>query len=78
VVSPLTFPTREACEKAIAALDGTKIRSRALRVNEAEVRPNHDDPHERPRNVSMKVENLKRVDDRPIGPNRKRVRYKGI
>jgi len=73
----VTLASREEGEKAIAALDGSKIRGRALRVNEAEDRQGH---HEggRPPRVSLKVEKSRDVDARPIGPDGKRIRYKGI
>lgn len=74
----ITLGSREAGEKAIEELDGSKLGSRAIKVNEAEDRRSDGHPGERPRRVSMDVEIAKRVDDRPIGPDGKRVRYKGI
>ena len=73
----VTFETREAGEKAMEVLNQTKIDGRDLRVNEAEERRGGH-PSERPKWVSMKVEKTRPVDDRPVGADGKRVRYKGI
>lgn len=73
----VTLGSRDAGERAIETLDGKKIHGREVRVSEAEERrPRFDEG--RPPRVSMKVEVTRRVDDRPIGPDGKRVRYKGI
>jgi RNA recognition motif-containing protein len=73
----VTFGSSEAGEKAMAELNGSKLGGRELAVKEAEERqPRHST--ERPPRPSVKVEKLKRVDDRPIGPDGKRKRYKGI
>lgn len=72
----VTFATRESGEHAMKALDGTELKGRTLRVNEAEEREHAR--HERPPRASVDVDDLKRVDDRPIGPDGKRIRYKGI
>ena len=74
----VSFDTREAGEKAMEELDGSTLGERTLRINEAEDRRSGGRPFERPRHVSLKVEIGKRVDDRPIGPGGKRVRYKAI
>ena len=74
----VTFGSREAGEKAMKELDGMKLGGRELRVNEAEERRPRGGPGERPPRASMNLEKTKRVDDRPIGPDGKRVRYKGI
>lgn len=73
----VTYSTREVGEGAMDELDGTKLHGRALNVNEAEERSapvNRD----RPRRVSTDVEVSRRVDDRPVGPDGKKVRYKSI
>lgn len=72
----VTLASREAGEEAIKALDGVTISGREISVNEAEER-RRPSPTE-PRRVSMKVELPRPVDDRPIGADGKRVRYKGI
>ena len=72
------FGTQELGEKAMVELDGSKLGGRELRVNVAEDRRPEAHPAERPRRVSVALEDVKRVDDRPIGPDGKRVRYKGI
>ncbi len=72
----VTFATREQGERAMEALDGTTLDGRSLRVNEAEDR--RDTHPADVRRVSMKVENLRPVDDRPVGPDGKKVRYKSI
>lgn len=74
----VSFGTREAGEKAMEELDGTKLGGRELRINEAEDRRPGGHPADRPRRVSLNVEIGKRVDDRPIGPGGQRVRYKAI
>ncbi len=74
----ITLASREAGEKAIKELHGTVIRDREIKVNEAEDRRDHRHPAERRPRVSMDVDIKKRVDDRPIGPDGKRVRYKSI
>lgn len=74
----VTFGTQESGEKAMEALDGSEFAGRELRVNVAEDRQPGSHPAERPRRVSLAVEVGKRVDDRPIGPDGKRVRYKSI
>ncbi len=73
----VTFGSRAAGEKAMEALNGFSIGGRELKVNEAEERrPNQ--PSEPRGRVSMNVEITRAVDDRPIGNDGKRVRYKGI
>lgn len=74
----VTLASREAGEKVIEELNGTKIGGREIKVNEAEERRDGASPGERPRRVSMDVDSTKRVDDRPKGPDGKRIRYKGI
>ena len=73
----VTMDSQEAGEKAIEALDGTKMDGRELKVNEAEERRSGH-PADRPKNVSMNVPKQRPVDDRPIGKDGKKVRYKGI
>ncbi|MEJ6579550.1 MAG: RNA-binding protein [Akkermansiaceae bacterium] len=74
----VTFETRELGEKAMDALDGTTLGGSKLRINEAEDRRSDGHPSDRPRRISLTVETGKRVDDRPLGPGGKRVRYKSI
>ena len=74
----VTFGSRELGEKAMEALDGTKVAGRELRVNEAEERAPSTHHADRSRRVSLEVDITKRVDDRPIGADGKRVRYKSI
>ncbi len=73
----ITLDSQEAGEKAIELLDGTKIDGRELRVNEAEERRDRH-PAERAPRVSMNVPKQRPVDDRPVGKDGKKVRYKGI
>ena len=72
----VTLETQEGGEKAMEVLNNTKIDGRELRANEAEER--RSGPSERPSWVSMKVPKQRPVDDRPIGSDGKRVRYKSI
>lgn len=73
----VTFGTREAAEKAMNELDGAKLGGRELRVNEAEERGPRQAAERAPR-VSMDIDDIPRVDDRPVGPDGKKVRYKAI
>jgi len=73
----VTFATTEQGEKAMHAVNELKLHGRELRADEAVDRRPSGPSAPRPRDVSMKVE-VERVDDRPIGPDGKRVRYKGI
>jgi RNA recognition motif-containing protein len=74
----VTFGSREAGEKALKSLDGMKLGGRELRVNEAEERRQQTNWGPREPRVSMDLDNSRRVDDRPLGPDGKRIRYKGI
>ncbi|MGJ8642830.1 MAG: RNA recognition motif domain-containing protein [Luteolibacter sp.] len=75
----ITLGSREDGEKAIEILNETKIDGRELRANEAEERGRGPGGGpERPKWVSLKVPKTRPVDDRPIGADGKRVRYKGI
>ncbi|WP_226895467.1 RNA recognition motif domain-containing protein [Luteolibacter marinus] len=73
----VTFETREEAEAAMEALNRKKIDGRELKVNEAEERRGGH-PADRPKWVSMKVEKMRPVDDRPVGPDGKKIRYKSI
>jgi cold-inducible RNA-binding protein len=73
----ITMDSQESGEKAIQALDGMKIDGRELKVNEAEERRSAH-PADRPARVSMSIPKQRPVDDRPIGKDGQRVRYKGI
>jgi cold-inducible RNA-binding protein len=72
----LTMADRESGEKAIEVLNQLKLDGRELRVNEAEERSSGH-PSDRPKWVSMKVPKAL-SDDRPIGADGQRVRYKSI
>lgn len=72
----ITFETQEGGEKAMEVLNNTKIDGRELRANEAEER--RAAPSERPKWVSTAVPKQRPVDDRPIGKDGKKVRYKAI
>tara|TARA_R110002096_G_scaffold26518_3_gene81747 strand:+ start:5680 stop:6048 length:369 start_codon:yes stop_codon:yes gene_type:complete len=76
----VTLADRETAEKAIAALDGKDWEGRTLRINEAEDRGNTLPPRN---NHSTLTDDLTspdapRRDDRPIGKDGKKVRYKSI
>jgi RNA recognition motif-containing protein len=73
----ITIGSREGGEKVAEILNGTQIDGRELRASEAEERGGGGGP-ERPKWVSLKVPKTRPVDDRPIGKDGKRVRYKGI
>ncbi|GAA5482226.1 hypothetical protein Hsar01_01443 [Haloferula sargassicola] len=73
----VTFPGPEEGMKAMEAINDMKLDGRELRADEAVDRGRDDHPAARPRRVSMKVE-TNQVDDRPIGPDGKRIRYKSI
>lgn len=73
----VSFESKEEGEKAMETLNNTKIDGRELRANEAEERRSSA-PADRPGWVSMEVPKQRPVDDRPIGKDGKRVRYKGI
>lgn len=73
----ITMDSQESGEKAIQALDGMKIDGRELKVNEAEERKSTH-PADRPARVSMNIPKQRPVDDRPIGKDGQRVRYKSI
>ena len=73
----ITLDGIEAGEKAIQALNGMKLDGRELNVNEAEERRTGH-PGERPARVSMDLPKQRPVDDRPVGKDGKKVRYKGI
>lgn len=73
----ITFETQEGGEKAMEVLNNTKIDGRELRANEAEERRSGGGP-ERPKWVSTAVPKQRPVDDRPIGKDGKKVRYKSI
>jgi len=72
----ITMETREGGEKAMEILNNTKIDGRELRANEAEER--RSDSAERPSWVSTTIPKQRPVDDRPVGADGKRVRYKSI
>lgn len=74
----VTMDSQESGEKAIQMLDGEKFDGRELKVNEAEDRRGGGHPADRPARVSMSIPKQRPVDDRPIGKDGKKVRYKGI
>lgn len=73
----VTFATREQGEKAMATVNGLTLDGRQLRADEAVERERSEPAAQRPQRVSMRVE-VARVDDRPTGPDGRKVRYKGI
>lgn len=73
----VTFATPEAGMKAMETVNGLKLGGRELRADEAVDRGRDEPAGPRQRRVSMNVE-VERVDDRPIGPDGRKVRYKGI
>ncbi|MCH7225923.1 RNA-binding protein [Verrucomicrobiaceae bacterium E54] len=73
----ITFATPDAGMKAMETVNGLKLGGRELRADEAEDRGRDEPAAPRRPRVSMNVE-VERVDDRPIGPDGKRVRYKAI
>lgn len=72
----VTFASPDAGTQAMELINGLQLGGRELRADEAVERETAH-PAARPKRVSMKVE-VERVDDRPIGPDGRRVRYKGI
>ena len=75
----VTFNTPEQGAEAMETINKLKLGGRELRADEA-VDNNSRDSFQappRPRRPSMNVD-VERVDDRPIGPDGRRVRYKGI
>ncbi len=73
----VTLASRESGEQAIAELNDREVAGRQLKVNEAEDRRDF-----RPAPKYSPTEDIstrpKRVDDRPVGKDGKKVRYKGI
>ena len=72
----VTMADRESGEKALEILNQVKLDGRELRANEAEERRSSH-PSEGQKWVSMKVPKSQ-TDDRPVGPDGRKVRYKGI
>ena len=72
----VTFASQEQGMKAMETINGLTLDGRELRADEA-VERSRSEPAAPRQRVSMKVE-VQRVDDRPIGPDGKKVRYKGI
>ena len=73
----VTFASPEEGMKAMETINDLKLDGRELRADEAVDRSPSGPPAPRPSRVSMNVE-VERVDDRPVGPDGKKVRYKGI
>lgn len=73
----ITFASQEQGMKAMETVNSLKLGGRELRADEAVDRDRNAPAALRPQRVSMKVE-VERVDDRPVGPDGKKVRYKGI
>ena len=73
----VTFASPEAGMKAMETVNELTLDGRKLRADEAAERAPSGPPSPRPSRVSMNVE-VERIDDRPIGPDGKKVRYKGI
>jgi len=74
----VTMDSREAGEKAIELLDGKSIDGRELKANEAEDRRSPGGSSDRAKYVPDNDPKQRPADDRPIGKDGKRVRYKGI
>ena len=73
----VSFASQEQGMKAMETINGLTLDGRELRADEAVERSRSAPQAPRSNRVSMKVE-VERVDDRPIGPDGKKVRYKGI
>lgn len=73
----VTFASQEQGMKAMETVNALRLDGRELRADEAVDRSPSGPAAPRPQRVSMKVE-VERVDDRPVGPDGKKVRYKGI
>lgn len=73
----VTFASPEEGMKAMDRINGLKLDGRELRADEAADRGRDNHPAARQKRVSMDVE-VERVDDRPVGPDGKKVRYKSI
>lgn len=73
----VTFGSPEIGMKAMEEINGLKLGGKTLKADEAADRGRDEHPASRPRRVSLDVE-VKRVDDRPLDANGKRVRYKSI
>lgn len=76
----VTLNDRETGEKAIAALDGKELNGRAIRISEAEERGASGPPRQASPKESDDLTSAEapRRDDRPIGKDGKKVRYKAI
>ena len=74
-----TVADREKGEAAIAALNDKRLGGRELKVNEAEDRRNRAPSRSNHSNEDeATLGNLPRVDDRPMGKDGNKVRYKSI
>lgn len=69
----VTFSNREKGDEAMTALDGSDFAGRKLRVNEADDSRSSRRPPPSPSEAVPE-----RKDDRPVGGDGKKVRYKGI
>lgn len=75
----VTLADREKGEAAIAALNDKRLGGRELKVNEAEDRRNRPPSRSNHSNEDeATLGNLPRVDDRPMGKDGNKVRYKSI
>ena len=73
----VTFASPEEGMKAMETINGLKLDGRELRADEAVDRSSGGPQAARPGRVSMKVD-VERVDDRPVGADGRKVRYKAI
>ena len=75
----VSFGSRDAGMKAMEAVNELKLDGRELRADEAvERRPSEPAAAYRPKPQEMMKVEVERVDDRPVGADGKKVRYKGI
>lgn len=74
----ITLSDHETGEAAVEALDGKSFAGRNLRVNEAEDRRNRPPQRRFNQEDDITEGNTKRVDDRPVGKDGEKVRYKSI
>ena len=74
----ITLANDEVGAEAVAALDGKSFSGRNLRCNEAEDRRNKPPQRRYNQDDDITEGNTKRVDDRPVGKDGEKVRYKSI
>ena len=74
----VTLVDRDKGEAAIAALNNKRLGGRELKINEAEDRRNRPPTRSNHGDDDVTLGNLPRVDDRPVGKDGQKVRYKSI